>query len=149
MLVNTFVVTTTQFLNHFSALAEDKLASVSRDVSRLEKVLLLLETKIYRPDAEETQAEVRPALTASAAAPSAGSTVPSSAGAEPVSAAAAAPTQSSADIPSMPAPPAPVVVEVDPRFEKFLTMKKLGIPRGAIEHGMAAAGIDSTGFPWD
>lgn len=65
MLVNTFVLTTTKFLNHFSATAEERLATVSRDVSRLEKVLLLLETKLYRPsDLPEVKPEAPPVLPA-------------------------------------------------------------------------------------
>ncbi len=44
--VNQFTVNTINFLNKFSAVCESKLAKVSQDLSRLEVVLALLETKI-------------------------------------------------------------------------------------------------------
>lgn len=143
MLVNTFVISTTQFLNHFSTLVEDKLATVSRDVSRLEKVLLLLETKLYRPDAEEEE-EAAPA-----AAPAADVPAPLPV---PVDAAPAA-----ADGPSTPAPPSegtslpplPEAGGVKPEHEKYMKMKKMGLPDGAIRQKMLMDGVDSSGFPFD
>ena len=149
MLVNTFVVNTTQFLNHFSALAEEKLASVSRDVSRLEKVLLLLETKLYRPDAQtgqgEATADAPPALPSTVDVPSAAAT-PSTAESAPPSGAGST-VEALPVVPSPPAPPAEA--EPDPRFAEYIRMKKFGIPRGAIEQKMMQNGVDPTGFPWD
>lgn len=46
VIVNNFVASTVQFLNGFSTLAEEKLSRVSGDLTRLEKALLLLETKL-------------------------------------------------------------------------------------------------------
>jgi hypothetical protein len=46
MVVNQFVVNTVNFLNKFSAVCESKLAKVNQDLSRLETVLALLETKL-------------------------------------------------------------------------------------------------------
>jgi hypothetical protein len=151
-LVNTFVIQTTQFLNHFSALAEEKLSAVSANVARLEKVLLLLETKIYRPDADDSVNESKTG---------AGEAVPTSSHPEatqPVASSAPAPAPVAAtyeSIPSMPAPPPAPAPEpapepaVNPEFERYLVMKKLGVPRGAIEQKMMQNGVDSTGFPWD
>ena len=46
MVVNTFLLNTTDFLNKFAAQAERKLARVSKNVQRLEIVMSLLEAKL-------------------------------------------------------------------------------------------------------
>jgi hypothetical protein len=79
----------TQFLNHFSALSEEKLTEVSRNISKLEKVLVLLETKLNRPDADDASG-----AGAGASAPAVTADLPSVASLPSVapSAAAAAPS---------------------------------------------------------
>jgi Subunit CCDC53 of WASH complex len=149
-LVNTFVIQTTQFLNHFSALAEEKLAAVSANVARLEKVLLLLETKIYRPDADEAVNESKTG--AGDGGPSSSpEVVPTAASGASAPVDPTPPAATFENIPSMPAPP-PVPApapEQNPEWETYLKMKKMGVPRGAIEQKMQKDGVDSTGFPWD
>lgn len=135
-LVNAFVVNTTKFLNHFSALAEEKLANVSSNVSRLEKVLLLLETKLYRPDADDGGLESKseaplPALADAAPDSAAGPTFELPEVAAPVAAA-----------------PAPPPVEENPAHEPFKRMLKMGVPRPAVEQKMTLAGLDPNEFPW-
>jgi WASH complex subunit CCDC53 len=44
--INNFVINTTQFMNRFSYLCEEKLSSVSRDIQRLEITMSLLEAKL-------------------------------------------------------------------------------------------------------
>jgi hypothetical protein len=46
--VNNFIINTTQFLNRFSYLCEEKLRKVSRDVQRLDIMLRILEEKASR-----------------------------------------------------------------------------------------------------
>ena len=46
MILNTFIISTTNFLNKFSILCDDKLAKIGKDLSKLEISLVLLETKI-------------------------------------------------------------------------------------------------------
>ncbi|GAQ78781.1 hypothetical protein KFL_000180630 [Klebsormidium nitens] len=46
VLVNTFVVHTTQFLNRFAALSENKLADINRRIHRIDAALALLEAKL-------------------------------------------------------------------------------------------------------
>ena len=46
VLVNNFVVSTTQFLNRFSNLCETKLANVARSMSSLENTMCILEAKL-------------------------------------------------------------------------------------------------------
>ncbi len=45
-IINNFVIRTTQFLNTFERVCEEKLAKVSRDVQRVEVVLAILESKL-------------------------------------------------------------------------------------------------------
>jgi len=44
--VNHFIINTTQFLNRFSYLCEQKLNDVSRDIQRLEITMSILEAKL-------------------------------------------------------------------------------------------------------
>ena len=77
MLVNSFVVQTTRFLNHFSSLAEEKLQGVHHNISRVEESLLMLESRLARmpeladikapPVADESE-PVAPAVTGTAPA---------------------------------------------------------------------------------
>ena len=46
LLINNFVSNTTRFLNHFSAVCEEKLARVANNLTRLEVQLAILETKL-------------------------------------------------------------------------------------------------------
>ena len=49
MLVNSYVVTTARFLNHFSALAEEKLSKVSDNITRMEVELSLVRVEYFFP----------------------------------------------------------------------------------------------------
>ena len=53
--VNNFIINTTQFLNRFSYLCEQKLGKVSRDIQRLEITMSILEAKLNSiPELEGT-----------------------------------------------------------------------------------------------
>lgn len=46
VVVNNFVATTARFLNHFSALCEERLSGVERHLAQLETTLAILEAKL-------------------------------------------------------------------------------------------------------
>eukprot|EP01091_Cochliopodium_minus_P015522 TRINITY_DN5556_c0_g1_i1.p1 TRINITY_DN5556_c0_g1~~TRINITY_DN5556_c0_g1_i1.p1 ORF type:complete len:190 (+),score=56.34 TRINITY_DN5556_c0_g1_i1:71-640(+) len=48
--LNNFIISTTQYLNRFSYLCEQKLAKVARDVQRIEITMSILETKLSSID---------------------------------------------------------------------------------------------------
>ena len=66
--INNFVINTTQFVNRFSYLAEQKLSDVSRDIHRLEITMSILEAKLDSiPGLENiTAADLPPETTTSA-----------------------------------------------------------------------------------
>jgi len=144
MLLNHFVVSTTEFLNKFSSLCEGKLQQVSQRVQRTEIVLNLLEAKLdsigwmgggggatAAASATSTTAGVAPP-----AAPPMDGSVPAAPPTAPDAAAAA------------PAAPEPVAsgpkLKDDPRYGKYFKMLNLGVPRPAIQLKMKAEGVDPT-----
>ena len=160
----------TQFLNHFSALSEEKLAAVSKDISRLEKVLVLLETKLNRPDADSDGPIAAGAGAGAAAGVGAGGgaggaaasidsaslpSLPAVSAPSMVSAPAgdaASYGGGSADMPAPPpvvAPPPPqpaaaAAAELDPEYEPFRKMLKVRVPSFVVAHKMRQAGLDPT-----
>ncbi len=149
----------TQFLNHFSALSEDKLSHVSRDISRLEKVLVLLETKLNRPDADDLAVGSVSAGAGSADGSAGGApqavAYDGGAGASPSSggfpaasavagegAGAGAPAAPGGGDFSAPAAAAAPAVSDDPAYEDYKKMIKVGLPGFVVAHKMRQAGLD-------
>jgi len=67
VLVNDFIIKTTQFLNRFASLSEQKLSEVTRNIQRLEITLTILEAKLASiPDVPGT---VPPSTTVASGAP--------------------------------------------------------------------------------
>ncbi|CAI5740165.1 unnamed protein product [Peronospora farinosa] len=59
LLINNFVANTTRFLNHFAHECEERITHVSNNVTRVEILLAILETKLNSiPDLSVTDAEV-------------------------------------------------------------------------------------------
>ena len=73
LLVNNFVANTVRFLNHFSNTCEEKLTSVSNNMSRLEIQLSILEAKLNSIPGLETVTSANPSqpATQTAAQPAA------------------------------------------------------------------------------
>lgn len=72
LLVNNFIATTTRFLNHFSMICEDKLASVGDKIMQLEVNLTLLENKLQSvPHIHDEVDSSKPAISTPAAPQSA------------------------------------------------------------------------------
>eukprot|EP00470_Lotharella_oceanica_P004233 CAMPEP_0170173310 /NCGR_PEP_ID=MMETSP0040_2-20121228/6573_1 /TAXON_ID=641309 /ORGANISM="Lotharella oceanica, Strain CCMP622" /LENGTH=465 /DNA_ID=CAMNT_0010414419 /DNA_START=40 /DNA_END=1437 /DNA_ORIENTATION=+ len=151
MIVNHFVVSTTDFVNKLLVHCEHKLGKISVDVQRLEILLRILEGKLDSIDWLKAQIKDEPpkqdapapaADSASSAAPPPPSGVP-----PPPGAAAAPPDAKAAAVPEAQAPvPAPVEkgpkLKEDPRFVKYFRMLNFGVPRPVIEMKMQQEGVD-------
>lgn len=146
MLVNSFVVTTTEFLNKFSSLCEAKLAAVGAQMQRVEIVLALLEAKLdsiqWMGGGGGGAAAAAPAAASAPAAATDGS-IPS---APPLDSTAAASSTAAAPAAAPAAPSAPAEPQVrlkdDPRYSKYFKMLAMGVPKPAVKMKMSADGVD-------
>eukprot|EP01094_Clydonella_sp_ATCC50884_P006655 TRINITY_DN15869_c0_g1_i1.p2 TRINITY_DN15869_c0_g1~~TRINITY_DN15869_c0_g1_i1.p2 ORF type:complete len:218 (-),score=79.87 TRINITY_DN15869_c0_g1_i1:49-702(-) len=160
--VNGFVINTTQFLNRFSFLCEQKLAGVSRDIQRLETTMSILEAKLASiPELEGITA----ASGGAAAAPSGpvapagdGVSAPASTAApedddddffddEGPAAAAPAPAPAAgggeaAEAAAEPAAPSGMTMEHDPRYSRYFKMVKMGVLAAQVKQKMMMEGVD-------
>lgn len=156
MIVNNFIINTTEFMNKFTVLCEGKLSAVSQKTTNLEIMMALLEVKLGSIDwlgggssATAPAASGDPAAASAAGAPP---PPPSAPGAPPP------PPPGPPGAPSAPTPPAPGVpaadpaaaapafegpcLKDDPRFAKFFKMRDMGIPVQALAIKMNAEGVD-------
>uniref|UniRef100_A0A7S3YG39 EF-hand domain-containing protein n=3 Tax=Lotharella globosa TaxID=91324 RepID=A0A7S3YG39_9EUKA len=147
MIVNHFVVSTTDFVNKLLVHCEHKLGKISVDVQRLEILLRILEGKLDSIDwlkAQVKQEEPAPPAPAAAqenennasGAPPPPSGIPPPPGGA-AAAAAAAPHASTA----APEEKGPRLKD-DPRFVKYFRMLNFGVPRHVIEIKMKQEGVD-------
>lgn len=149
--LNNFIISTTQFLNRFSYLCEQKLAKVSRDVQRIEITMSILETKLSSIEGIDKAPQP----------PSTSTSTPST----------TQPTNSTGEVPPPPtggnipppppqqgndnnsntnAPPPPpqiqeenfVKVKNDERFKKYFKAIEIGAPVPQIEMRMKGDGIN-------
>ncbi|XP_048011044.1 WASH complex subunit 3 [Megalobrama amblycephala] len=137
--LNQFIVHTVRFLNRFSTVCEEKLATVSLRIQQIETTLSILEAKLASiPGLEEvtvdgvrqTSAETNgPAVDGSRA------TVP------PVE--ASQQTQVAPQEPKAEAPAENIMtVAKDPRYARYLKMVQVGVPVMAIKNKMVMEGLD-------
>ncbi|XP_067248048.1 WASH complex subunit 3 [Chanodichthys erythropterus] len=137
--LNQFIVHTVRFLNRFSTVCEEKLATVSLRIQQIETTLSILEAKLASiPGLEEvtvdgvrqTSAETNgPAVDGSRA------TVP------PVEASQqtqVAPQEPKAEVPAENI----MTVAKDPRYARYLKMVQVGVPVMAIKNKMVMEGLD-------
>lgn len=146
-IANNFIIQTTQFLNRFSYLCEEKLAAVSRNIQRLEITMSILEAKLNSiPELDGVSASAPSATGADASGTGGASTD------------IAGPADSSVpedhlDVPesdyyedafaeSTPLPPGTMTVSDDPRYATYFKMLKLRVPVASIKQKMMMEGID-------
>lgn len=143
LLVNNFVSNTSRYLNHFSAVCEDKLATISHKLTHLEIQLAILETKLNSiPDLDHV-AGTEDILVDDLPAPSAPE--------EPNLPPPPPPEKDTVDGP--PPPPSeetdvPIVeanfikLKDDERYKKYFAMRRMNMPEGAIMQKMQLDGVD-------
>jgi len=135
MVVNSFVVSTTDFVNKFSVLCERKLNKISQSIQRLEIILNILEAKLDSIP-WMAGAGLAPAAPAANGAPAA-----------PPIDGAAAPPAPPIEGESKGAPPPPsatptVKLQDDERYVKFFKMMKMGVPKDQLRVRLAQEGLD-------
>ncbi|KAL2102975.1 hypothetical protein ACEWY4_002143 [Coilia grayii] len=150
--LNQFVVHTVRFLNRFSTVCEEKLATISLRIQQIETTLSILEAKLSSiPGLEDVKVE---GVTERLSAEANGPVAPASHTDAPVVATAVAATASAA--PEPPHQPAEVAIEPkaesaesnvmtvakDPRYARYLKMVQVGVPVMAIKNKMVMEGLD-------
>ncbi|KAG9406954.1 hypothetical protein AC1031_003279 [Aphanomyces cochlioides] len=152
LLVTNFCANSVRFLNHFSSLCEERLLTISNNLTRLEISLAILEAKLNSiPDlpttisAADIAADVN--LPPTDAAPPPPPPPPGPAPGEEQSTVPPPPPPPPADGSSPEAPPPPPAANIlklkdDPMYEKYFKMQKLGMPVGAIRQKMQLDGVD-------
>ena len=165
ILVNDFISSTTRFLNHFSSLCEERLRAVSRDITRVETGLVLLESRLLRvPGMEEaglppptavalvvpsgTIGAVGGGAAGGAAAAPPPPPIPAGGGASGGVTAAPPPPPPATDsgVAAPPAdapPPPPPVARIDthPDYAPLFKMLRLGVPMGNVKQKATALGL--------
>jgi len=121
--VNNFIINTTQFLNRFSYLCEERLDTVSHNIQRLEIILSLLEAKL---------ASI-PGLSDAAPAP----VTSNSADAPPHP-----PTEYTEEVQTAPVDDGVMKNSTDPRYLRYFKMIKNGVPLSAVKQKMMIEGYD-------
>ncbi|XP_041725080.2 WASH complex subunit 3 isoform X2 [Coregonus clupeaformis] len=145
--LNQFIVHTVRFLNRFSTVCEEKLASISLRIQQIETTLSILEAKLSSiPGLEDVRVEgvgQRPATEANGPV----AVVVPSQPETPI--AVAVPLPPSEASPSIPEPrPAEaagecwMTVAKDPRYARYLKMVQVGVPVMAIKNKMVQEGLD-------
>jgi len=142
-LVNNFVINTTEFLNKFSYLCEQKLAKVTADIERLEITMNILEAKLASIPGLEGAVEVK-ASSVVEEVPSG----PAPTSYEPPQSNGIASEEEKEESENEIIPPAPVVssgglkVKDDPRYKSYFNLLRLGAPLSQIKMQMKAHGLD-------
>mmetsp|Transcript_27052 Transcript_27052/g.37653 ORF Transcript_27052/g.37653 Transcript_27052/m.37653 type:complete len:430 (+) Transcript_27052:138-1427(+) len=157
MIVNHFVVSTTDFVNKLLVHCEQKLGKISLDVQRLEILLRILEGKLDSIDwlakahpkaattsdsgaAEQPAVPSAPVDSSGVPPPPSGIPPPPS-GVSPPGVGASTSSSAPPQTPS-PAPAQGPKLKEDPRFVKYFRMLKLGVPPPVIEMKMKQEGFD-------
>lgn len=150
MLVNNFIINTTEFMNKFTVLCERKLAKVSQKTTNLEIMLQLLEVKLGSIDWLGGGDAPVDAAVGDATTPT------TDTGAPPPPPGGRGPPPPPPGGPGAPPPPpsapsaAPVeeagysgpCLKDDPRYTRFFKMKDMGVPIQALTIKMQSEGVD-------
>ncbi|KAG7456222.1 hypothetical protein MATL_G00249410 [Megalops atlanticus] len=136
--LNQFIVHTVRFLNRFSTVCEEKLASVSLRIQQIETTLSILEAKLSSiPGLEDVRVEgVGQRQVADSNGPA---MMPS----QPETTAAASPPEEPPEQQQTEAVTENVLtVAKDPRYARYLKMVQVGVPVMAIKNKMILEGLD-------
>nr|XP_055046427.1 WASH complex subunit 3 [Misgurnus anguillicaudatus] len=137
--LNQFIVHTVRFLNRFSTVCEEKLATVSLRIQQIETTLSILEAKLSSiPGLEEVTVDgVRPS--AQTNGPTVDGTRPSTGSPPEVTPQAQVVAQETkAEVTTENV----MTVAKDPRYARYLKMVQVGVPVMAIKNKMILEGLD-------
>ncbi|KAM9495778.1 WASH complex subunit 3 [Clarias gariepinus] len=139
--LNQFIVHTVRFLNRFSTVCEEKLATISLRIQQIETTLSILETKLSSiPGLEEVTVNgVDQRLPTETNGPAVGSS-PSAVTAAP-SPPSEGPGQGQEGAQGQKADNVMTVAK-DPRYARYLKMVQVGVPVMAIKNKMILDGLD-------
>nr|XP_023825281.1 WASH complex subunit 3 [Salvelinus alpinus] len=145
--LNQFIVHTVRFLNRFSTVCEEKLASISLRIQQIETTLSILEAKLSSiPGLEDVRVEgvgQRPATEVNGPV---AVVVPSQPETPIALAVPLPPPEASPNIPDPRAAEAAgdnrMTVAKDPRYARYLKMVQVGVPVMAIKNKMVQEGLD-------
>merc|ERR1711879_209363 len=138
--LNSFLVDTTEFLNRFSGVCEQRLNEVSTSLQRLEVTMAILESKLESiPGLESVTADT-------IVQPSGDNSAPADAPPLPVDDDDVAPVpilDEEGDQPPAPEFPANTMTNrEDPRYAKYFKMQRIGIAEPNIIGKMMSEGVD-------
>lgn len=151
-MVNTFVLSTVQFVNKFALLAEQKLDEVTKRIQRIDISLAILEAKLNSIQGLEDITAPVDTGTTNVQQPQA-----QAAGGEDLPAempdhvvAGMLPPPPTPPVPGPPPPPPDLpadgsmtYVSQHPRYKQFFVMLRVGVPPTQVEQKMRAEGLDS------
>jgi len=151
MIVNTFVINTTEFLNKFAIICERKLAKVDKNVERLHIVLALLEAKLdsikYLAGTESSSsvapsAPVAPTVPASFVPLTPRGNVEGENKVSDVNPVASVPPAEEKQTPK-------IAIKDDSRYTTYFKMLRLGVPKAQLKLKMQTEGIDPNIIDFD
>lgn len=146
MIVNNFIINTTEFINKFAVLCERKLATISQQTARLEIVTSLLEAKLgsisWLGGGENVSAEGLPEVTVHATPGSAPAPPPGPPPGPPPPSSAPASAPVSTPVPAPAPAPVGVPAKNHPVYGTIFKMKAMGVPNSALEVKCRAEGLD-------
>ncbi|XP_077090457.1 WASH complex subunit 3 [Siphateles boraxobius] len=136
--LNQFIVHTVRFLNRFSTVCEEKLATVSLRIQQIETTLSILEAKLASiPGLEEVTVDgVRPSAVTNGPAVEGSRATGPTVEASPQT--QLAPQEPKAEVPAENI----MTVAKDPRYARYLKMVQVGVPAMAIKNKMVLEGLD-------
>ncbi|XP_067283299.1 WASH complex subunit 3 [Pseudorasbora parva] len=138
--LNQFIVHTVRFLNRFSTVCEEKLATVSLRIQQIETTLSILEAKLASiPGLEEVTVDgVRPRPSAETNGPAVNGGRATGALVEASQHTQVAPQEPKEEVPAENI----MTVAKDPRYARYLKMVQVGVPVMAIKNKMVLEGLD-------
>src|SRR5690606_34037821 len=130
-LVNAFVINTTQFLNKFAYLCEEKLANVAQELQRLEITMYILEAKLASiPGLENITVDLPPQPQEDTSVPP--PPPPPGAAVQASRSEDFGEASSGEEAPPPPQEESRPKVKDDPRYKQYFNLLRLGAPEGQI-----------------
>ncbi|XP_028811051.1 WASH complex subunit 3 [Denticeps clupeoides] len=138
--LNQFVVHTVRFLNRFSTVCEEKLASISLRIQQIETTLSILEAKLSSiPGLEDVKVEN---VSLTAAEEAKGPVMPPSGTPAAPSHVESGTQEAAQDQKAESIAENLMTVAKDPRYARYLKMVQVGVPVMAIKNKMVLEGLD-------